>query len=134
MRVYLASRYSRKNEISKLVPVFGAHGISVGSRWLHEAESPDCKLSDFSSEFCREVAEVDLEDIEMCDAMVFFSEDPLIGTPRGGRHVEFGYALALRKEIYTVGLLENVFHYLPTVTSFSKVEEALNYLVERNAN
>ena len=125
MRVYIAARYSRKNEIARLVPIFGAHGISVCSRWLRETEALDCKLSDFSPEFCRDIAEVDLEDIEMCDAMVFFSEDPLVGTPRGGRHVEFGFALGLGKRIVVIGGAENIFHHLPGVVHYPDVKSFL---------
>jgi nucleoside 2-deoxyribosyltransferase len=127
MRVYLAARYSRKDEISKLVPLFGAHGISVCSRWLHETSSPGAELTDLSPEFCRETAEVDLEDIEMCDTLVFFAEDPLVGTPRGGRHVEMGFALGIGKRIAVVGNPENIFHFMPGVT----VYESLNQFLEK---
>jgi nucleoside 2-deoxyribosyltransferase len=125
MRVYLAARYSRKNEISKLVPVFGTHGLSVCSRWLRETESPDCKLSDFSPEVCRNFAEVDWEDIEACDTFVFFSEDPLVGTPRGGRHVELGLALGLGKRVVVIGKHENIFHFLPCVTVYESLDKFL---------
>lgn len=126
MRVYLAARYSRKNEIKSLIPVFGAHGISVGSRWLHETSPPDVKLSDVSPEFLRDTAEVDLEDIETCDTLVFFAEDPLIGTPRGGRHVEFGFALGKGKRIAVIGGPENVFHYLPGVVHYADLKSFLD--------
>ena len=125
MRVYLAARFSRKNEIAKLVPTFGKYGISVGSRWLHETASPDVTLSDFTPEDLRDIAEVDLEDIEMCDVFVFFSEDPLIETPRGGRHVEFGFALAFGKRIAVIGPQENIFHYLPQVVHYSDLKSFL---------
>ena len=126
MRVYLAARYSRKNEIKALIPVFGAHGISVGSRWLNETISPDSTLADCSPEYLEEQASADLEDIEACDTFVFFSEDPLVGTPRGGRHVEFGYALRLGKKIAVIGRPENIFHFLPGVTTHPSISDFLS--------
>ena len=132
MKVYLAAQYSRRDELRIYAAYLRQHGVEVTSHWLEETANLNGDITD--TVFARSTAAIDIEDIERADAILFFAEDPLVGIKRGGRHVEFGYALALRKEIYTVGLLENVFHDLPTVTSFSKVEEALNYLVERNAN
>lgn len=126
MRVYLAARYSRKNEIKALIPVFGSHGISVGSRWLHETSPPDTTLDKVTPEFCQETASTDLEDIEMCDALVFFAENPLVGTPRGGRHVEFGFALGIGKRIVVIGEKENIFHYLPGVVHYPDLKTFLD--------
>ena len=127
MRVYLAARYSRKNEIAALIPVFGAHGISVCSRWLREPHPPDIKLCEVSPKFCRDTAQIDLEDIEACDTLVFFAEDPLVGTPRGGRHVEMGFALGIGKRIVVIGAeKENIFHYLPQVVHYPDVKSFLN--------
>lgn len=126
MKAYLAARYSRKNEIKGLVPIFGANGISVCSRWLHETSPPDVTLAEVSPEFCQETALVDLEDIEAADVLVFFAEDPLVGTPRGGRHVEFGFALGIGKRIAVIGKeRENIFHYLPQVSIYPDVKSFL---------
>jgi hypothetical protein len=125
MRVYLAARYSRKNEIKALVPLFGAHGISVGSRWLHETSPPEVTLLEVTPEFCQETALVDLEDIEAADMLVFFAEDPLVGTPRGGRHVEFGFALGIGKRIAVIGGPENIFHHLSQVVHYPDVKSFL---------
>lgn len=125
MRVYLAARYSRKNEIADLVPVFVEHGISVCSRWLREISPPDTNLPDVSPEFCQETAEADLEDIGACDVLVFFAEDPMIGTPRGGRHVELGLALGLGKRVVVIGKHENIFHFLPGVTVYESLDKFL---------
>lgn len=135
MRVYLAARYSRKNEIAALIPIFGAHGISVGSRWLLEPHPPDTKLCEVSPEFCTDTAQVDMEDIEMCDTLVFFSEDPLVGTPRGGRHVEMGFALGIGKRIAVIGAeRENIFHFLPGVVHYLNVKSFLEKEKVTNAH
>jgi len=47
---------------------------------------------------------------------------------RGGRHVEFGYAIAYGKRLVIVGPLENAFYYLLNVIQFSDFAEARTYL------
>jgi len=84
-------------------------------------------MGEDSPEFYARCAAVDLEDIETADALLFFAEDPLVGIPRGGRHVEFGYGLARGKYIDVVGPRENVFHYVsPLVRHWDTFEFYLN--------
>ena len=125
MRVYLAARYSRKKEIKALIPILLAHNILTTSRWLHETASENATLDQFTPAFCRQTAGIDLDDIDNSDTFVFFAEDPKIGTPRGGRHVEFGYALARGKRMVVIGGQENIFHYLPEVVHYSDVQSFL---------
>jgi hypothetical protein len=125
VRVYLAARYSRKKEIKALIPVLLEHNILTTSRWLQEEFSETATLNEFSPTFCRWTAGIDLDDIDNSDTVVFFSEDPTIGTPRGGRHVEFGYALARGKRMIVIGGEENIFHYLPEVVHYPDVQTFL---------
>jgi hypothetical protein len=46
------------------------------------------------------------------DAVIIFTEIPNTVLATGGRHVEFGLALAHGKRVFVVGPRENVFHYL----------------------
>ena len=46
------------------------------------------------------------------DAVIIFTEIPNTILATGGRHVEFGLALAQGKRMIIVGPRENVFHYL----------------------
>jgi hypothetical protein len=46
------------------------------------------------------------------DAVIIFTEIPNATPATGGRHVEFGLALAQGKRVIVVGPRENVFHYL----------------------
>ena len=43
---------------------------------------------------------------------IFFSEPSDKAVRRGGRHVEFGFAMAGNKPIFVIGPKENIFHYL----------------------
>jgi hypothetical protein len=132
MRIYLASRYSRKLEMREYAKQAEQCGIRVGTDWLQEPEHPDSNLSDLNVETLAKYAQKDWWDIGACDVFVFFAENPLIGTPRGGRHTEFGIALSLGKKIVVIGEPENIFHYLPgiDIEFFHTWESALVYLTQ----
>jgi nucleoside 2-deoxyribosyltransferase len=111
MRIYLAGRYSRRNELRDYADTLRRHGHTVTSRWLDEDKPLDGALTDQTDEWLAQTAAYDLYYIDSADVLLFFSEDPLVGIPRGGRHVEFGYALGRGKWINVIGPMENVFHY-----------------------
>lgn len=117
--IYIAARYSRKTEMRVVAAYLREIGLIVTSRWLDEQISADAQLGDHSPIFYKETARIDLDDIVQSDTLLFFSENPLVGTPRGGRHVEFGYALSLGKRVVVIGGPENIFHYLPQVVHYS---------------
>jgi nucleoside 2-deoxyribosyltransferase len=117
--LYVASAYRRRDELRKYAAELQSFGVRVTSRWLSEDLSLNVKLSDVTDDFSRNVAVVDLEDILAADGMLFFAEDANNQPPRGGRHVEFGYALAEGLQMYVVGDRENIFHYLPNVHHFA---------------
>lgn len=100
-------------------------GIKVTSSWLDEPYAPNMTMDQCTQAFLRYTAKVDLQDIWRSSAVLFFSEDPTIGIPRGGRHVEFGYALGLGIPIYVIGPRENIFHYLPSIECFDSLEDFL---------
>ena len=90
---------------SELLPVkerLEATGVEVTSRWLESLEQPDG------------IAQVSREDIKEADIYI------LLGDERGDsghRHVEFGIALALGKQIIVVAPeAENTWQRLPGVT------------------
>jgi hypothetical protein len=120
--IYVAARYSRRNEMRSVASHLRACGHHVTSRWLTEDKPLDTKLGDDSPLFYATTARIDLDDIDKADTLMFFSEDPLVGTPRGGRHVEFGYALGKGKRVIVIGGPENIFHYLGRVTHFKSLE------------
>jgi hypothetical protein len=123
-KVYIAGRYSRRDEFRIYAKALSNFGISCTSTWLLEQEPLNSQMGDHSVEFYTKTAIIDLRDVDRADSVLFFSEDPLVGTPRGGRHVEFGYALHAGKQIYVIGPKENIFHYIkeiinvPTMVDF----------------
>jgi hypothetical protein len=124
MKIYIAARYSRRDEMRVVAQKLEEMGHIVTSTWLRENNPLDCHMGDDTQEFYRRHANVDLIDIEEAGAMLFFAEDPKVGVPRGGRHVEFGYALALGLSIFVIGPHENIFHYAsPRIKHIETVEE-----------
>lgn len=132
IRVYLAGRYSKRDEFRQFAQQLRERGVEVTSSWLEETLPLDVKHNQVSKVDNLMLATADLNDIDRAQLVIFFAEDAEKQPPRGGRHVEFGYALAQRKPIYVIGKEENVFHYLPNVThwnSFSDVLEVLSAIV-----
>lgn len=120
MKIYIAGRYSRRDEFREVAKKLVSYGHEVTSRWLDEQIDVAHSMADLTPAYAAKAAAHDLSDIDDAVAILFFSEDAL--TPRGGRHVEFGYALAQGKWIYVIGPKENIFHYHPFVVNIPDVE------------
>lgn len=140
--IYLAGRYSRREELIGYGQELAVAGIGrVEARWLTEdhdwdgSQQPGGEL-----EAAQRFATDDVEDLAASHAVVVFTEEPAPGgRNRGGRHVEYGLAIGLRKHVIVVGPAENVFHTLPSVPRFAEWEQAKAHLaawreaVERSA-
>ncbi len=121
-KIYLAARYSRNGEMRGVRDVLHGLGHEVTSRWI------DCHtdvVGDFSASFteavlnerpedCAPLGRHDLDDIDRADVVISFTGSG----GKGGRHVEFGYAVALGKRVIVIGPRENVFHTLPQVEHY----------------
>lgn len=134
MRIYLAARYSRREELNGYAADLRAMGYVVDARWLagnHQiAEAQVVEAAALSIPVEGEqFALDDMEDVHLADALIAFSEAPrAVLSSRGGRHVEFGLALAWGKRVLVVGPRENVFHTLPIVEHCWSWPEALERL------
>lgn len=126
MKVYLAGQYPRRDELRHVANLLRENNIEVTSRWLLESLPLSTQLPDLTVSNLREFAEIDGEDIRTADTLVLFSEDPLVGLPRGTHHTEFGYALGLGKRVIVIGGYENVFHYLPEVIHYATIQDFLD--------
>ena len=113
MKIYLAARYSRRQELLGYAAQLEELGHSVTSRWLagnHQIR--DDQLNDGLDELAlaQRYAREDLVDVAQADLVISFTEEARSTTSRGGRHTEYGFALALRKRLWLIGPRENVFH------------------------
>lgn len=124
MKVYYASRFERQLEIRELaLTMHQKHGIDSTARWV----TAEASGSKFEAER-RFFALMDLQDINEADIVVVFSEQQDFNNGTGGRHVEYGYALARQKTIVLCGSKENVFHHL---ADFIVTKEDLPALLTR---
>jgi hypothetical protein len=116
LRVYFSARSARQAELQRFAEQARAVGLEVSSRWVQNLSA------DAHSAGRLRAAEDDLEDLASSDVCVAFTDGPLATseTPTssagsGGRHVEFGYALASGLRLLVVGPREHLFHELPAV-------------------
>ena len=105
--------------MQKFAKALESRGHQVTSEWITGAHKADDSAA---------YAEIDLRDIDSADALIFWSEAPAGSRTRGGKHVEFGYALAKQKKIYIVGPPVNVFHHLPRVVQRFEFADILGLL------
>lgn len=130
MKVYLAARFSRKDELCRYDAELSLCDIEVTSRWLwgsHDwsGTADDAIPVEVLARFARE----DLEDIEASDVVIAFTEPSGAGPARSGRHFEAGYTYAIGKPLIVVGPVENVFYALPEVTVCQTWEDALQLVL-----
>lgn len=125
MKIYLASQYSRREELRGYMQELEKLGHAVTSRWLKfDHDLPIGGDPALGARFARE----DFADLVAADLCISFTRDPSAprtGRDRGGRHVEFGIAFGMAKGIWVVGFRENVFHYMEDVRFFPTWEDAL---------
>lgn len=67
----------------------------------------------------------DVEDVYSCNLFVALMEADARNNSRGGRHVEFGIAIALDIPLVVIGNRETVFHHLPQVEHYDSVDKWL---------
>ena len=140
MNIYLAARYSRREELCGYRAQLQKLGHDVPARWLNgghqiNTEGQPLKESgeqlvedgaaDVAAELRQKFAIDDFDDVKACDLLVAFTEIPRTSTSRGGLHVELGLALGMGKPVVIIGPRENIFCWLPTVPQFNSLEEFL---------
>ena len=153
MKIYLAARYSRRLELCGYREQLEAIGHDVTARWLNGShqisdsgvpigdsgealvEGDDGNNSTEAADLRKCFAMEDLGDVHACDLFIAFTEPPRSTASRGGRHVEFGYALGLAAlrvsgspQIIVVGHRENLFHWLDGIDFYETWDELLKTL------
>lgn len=120
-KVYVAALYSMMPQAKAAAVLLEKAGYKVTSRWIHGDDPSVPPLAR---------ATYDLEDVRAADYLMLLSLP--FGTlyKGGGRHVEFGYALALGKRMVVVGDYETVFIYLPEVRVYTTVGAAIHFMNE----
>lgn len=120
MIIYLAADYARKSEMQGCRAFVEALGHKVVSTWIdNEQEQPfgiDGEAIDETTiNRCAGLATADFSELKDSDTVLLFTTGRLA---RGGRHTEFGAALAMMKRIIIIGPRENVFQCASCVEQF----------------
>ena len=141
MNIYLASRYKRREELCTYREELIKMGHNVEARWLNGSHQISDKgipigdgaeamveatggISPDGDKMRQKFAQDDIEDVCFADVVINFTESPRSEANRGGRHVEYGIALALRKRLIIIGHRENIFHYVPFAEFYETWEDA----------
>ncbi len=104
LRIYIAAPFKEQVLARGVMRQLEAHGYEITSTWLKE----DDQLDDAT-------ARLDLADVARADVLLALNPQGYANSGTGGRHIEFGYALALGKQIVLVGDRTNLFHHLSSV-------------------
>ena len=119
MKIYLAAPFSASHQVEYgYARDLMNWGHIVVSQWHHDVSL----LEDLG-----QAARRDLEDILCADILILLAELQTASNT-GGRHVEFGFALARNKRVMVVGSRQNLFHYLPNVETFPTWKQCLDFL------
>lgn len=118
--IYLAAPWSERDQLTPIIDkLFKAGFYPTEPWWSHEDTSDPQELI--------EQAKLDARGVLRADAFILLNTQPR-GQETTGKAVEMGIALAERIPIILVGERTNVFHYLPSVTVVSSIEEAIDEL------
>lgn len=125
MRVYIAARFGRQQEMRQVRAELEAMGLEVRASWLDDP--PDQVLP---TEDKREFAERDVQEILTSNLVLLFTDPP--SAYRGGtRHFEAGVAYMAQKETILIGPRECLHHYhLYFNRRFDTWDKALEVLFE----
>jgi len=115
MQWYLAAKYDKRADLLLIADRLRAAGHEVGAAWLTGAHECD---DAFACQWARQ----DLADIAACDSFMLVNLPLDAPDASPGRHVEFGYALALKKPCIVIGGgSQSIFYRL--AKHFTSIEE-----------
>lgn len=124
--VYLAARFEDQLQARKIRDALTAIGVRVVAGWLEQPKM----------ESTRDHVRIGVEcykEVIDCQTFMLFNPKEAHRTGTGGRHVEFGIAFALGKNLVLIGERENSFHHAFVENVFPTIEAYLfDYLKQTN--
>ena len=119
MKIYLAARFARIEEMRGYADQLKEDGHEITASWVYGGEE-GLTFSD--------IASLDVNDVLRADAVVKFTEPYGSSNVGGGRHSEWGVAIASGRRLYLVGPKEQVFDWYPGVIDFPEFKHLRNHL------
>ena len=131
--IYLISRYGRIEEMQAIAADLTELGHDVCSSWVKgEHKALDNKAT---FEQLQRWCNIDIKDLEQASLIIAFTEQPGNSHARGGRHVEYGYALAFAQNaphhvwLHVVGHRENMHYCAPEIVFWNTWEALRAHLI-----
>lgn len=124
-RIYIAARFSRRPEANQLANRLKGLGHTITSRWVlpdSDHVLPTGLSAQAADDERQRFAIEDIHDLTQADWLVSLQEEPR-SNGRGGRHVEFGFAIATGLRISVIGPRETVFHHLPSIKHYASTDD-----------
>lgn len=118
MDVYVASHCQRLGRSA--AKVLRSRGFSVKSTWLSKRFRP---TADYTETERRRIADICALEVKACDAFLLLAGPEGDMCP-GGKFVEVGIAIGLRRLVACVGRRENMLLWSSDVRCFATVEKA----------
>jgi hypothetical protein len=129
-KFYVATDFARKEEARQAAGLLERAGLELNATWLTSqpvliAEGLGGELDGEAAEAARRVADEDLLDITQSSVFVQLTSGE---KARGGRHVELGFAIAMKlrdpcRAVVAVGPREHAFHYHPSVIHLPTLQD-----------
>ncbi len=117
IQVYIAAPYPVRDLAIRMMRRLELQRMYVTSRWLKQED-----------EINEAHALMDLADVACADVIVVLNPEGWCNFGTGGRHVELGYAIALKKPILLVGERSNIFHHLSCVKVVDDTEDITKHV------
>ena len=103
--VYIAAPFQLRHVGQLVLSGLLSVGLYSTARWLDQEKE----------EWKDDWARIDLDDIDRSTVVILINPPEWAHKGTGGRHVEFGYALARHKDIIVFGERTNIFHHVDSV-------------------
>lgn len=120
MKIYLCAQFKEQALMMQWAEQLINAGHIVTSRWLGATEEVT------NSPSAHNAADIDLNDIDNSEVVISKTLNRGDLFTGGGRHIEFGYALAKGKRLINIGGFESVFH--SQAETFTTIEEVIECL------
>lgn len=112
--VYIAGRYSRRQEFVTVAELLKEHGFEIVSQWVFGGED---------GKSLEEIARMDYDDCAKAGIVLSYTEDPQVEHRQGARHAEFMQGYILGSACCLIGPREIIFHHLPDVHQYDTLSE-----------
>lgn len=129
-QIYLADKFGHREKMRHVAELLRSDGHGITSQWIEiDDGTGTCDDPNPDDVVRARGAAMDLAQVQMADTLLAFSYPRSLPNIGGGRHVEFGWALAHDLRVIVVGPRgEHVFHYAEGVEHCETLDEARELL------